>query len=339
MLRNELLSLTSKALHELIEDNAELVRLCNYRREHIPSAPIQSNFRVYAFLIIRRSEDDALDIIEGANSEPTYIGGSICAERAAIMQLRHLCRPNLLKVVVVTDSDSAVSPGVLCREYMSSFASALTPIVMGNNDGSQIMEDTLGGLYPWPNIYRGVTSRSQLTAFGTKFAKEMVCRPCGNVIDGTQAASDVEAEVAELIQAALAVNKHELLESLHPIRYSAAVRLWDGSVLTAWQLKALEFGGDLDPVSQLVADLVRMRQTNSSNATSSWGKCHLIMVDQFGIAHSPVARARALLTEHGLGDLQVVLHADDGTLLIRPARELVPSPKGSRLLTHDDFKD
>ena len=59
--------------------------------------------------------------VVGTNDEPCTISGSICAERAALLQLRFV--PNvtqITKVVIVTDSPQPISPGMLCREYMSS---------------------------------------------------------------------------------------------------------------------------------------------------------------------------------------------------------------------------
>ncbi len=54
------------------------------------------------------------------NDEPHSVGGLICAERAALMQLR--LTPDLreiTKIIIVTDEVNAISPGMLCCEFMT----------------------------------------------------------------------------------------------------------------------------------------------------------------------------------------------------------------------------
>jgi hypothetical protein len=60
----------------------------------------------------------------------------------------------------------------------------------------------------------------------------------------------------------------------------------------------------------------------------------LLQADEFGVLHAPVAQARALLVEHGFGDLAVVVHSKDGELIVKRVSELVPS---LGYLTHDTF--
>ena len=68
--------------------------------------------------------------------EPHSIGGSICAERAALMQLQFI--PDLkeiMKIVIVTDEVDAISPGMLCRKFMASHNCIPweVPIVLGRS--------------------------------------------------------------------------------------------------------------------------------------------------------------------------------------------------------------
>jgi hypothetical protein len=64
----------------------------------------------------------------------------------------------------------------------------------------------------------------------------------------------------------------------------------------------------------------------------------LIMVDQFGIAHAPFAQARALLSEYGFNDLQVIVYNDKTcTADIVHVQDLVPQPHGARVLCASDF--
>ena len=48
------------------------------------------------------------------------------------------------------------------------------------------------------------------------------------------------------------------------------------------------------------------------------------MSDQFGVLHAPFAPARALLVEHGFGDLRVLRHDEHGELHSHTADELMP---------------
>ena len=114
------------------EDIADLISAHRYRLSLTP--PRQSSFRVVAILFYELSDDDNSDgnskginanldrhFVVGTNDEPCAISGSLCAERAALLQLRFV--PNLrqiTKVVIVTDSPQPISPGMLCREFMSS---------------------------------------------------------------------------------------------------------------------------------------------------------------------------------------------------------------------------
>ena len=68
--------------------------VCLYRAKIIP--PRQSGFRVYAILTWEDTATGKTGWISGTNSESSYIGGAICAERAAATQLREL--PSTVKV-------------------------------------------------------------------------------------------------------------------------------------------------------------------------------------------------------------------------------------------------
>ena len=80
-----------------------LARTANEQRLKLPSSPEQSEFRVYALLLVKLSSGNAI-VVEGSNAEQGYIGGAICAESAALVQLRRYKEPVVLKVVVVTVS-------------------------------------------------------------------------------------------------------------------------------------------------------------------------------------------------------------------------------------------
>jgi len=122
------------------EDIADLISAHRYRLSITP--PRQSSFRVVAILFYELSlsssdeHEDVRHSVVGTNDEPCTISGSLCAERAALLQLRFI--PNLrqiTKVVIVTDSPQPISPGMLCREFMSSHPAidpATLEIVLGS---------------------------------------------------------------------------------------------------------------------------------------------------------------------------------------------------------------
>ena len=124
------------------QDIGDLISAHRYRLSITP--PRQSSFRVVAILFyeLSSSDDDGdgrrrrRHSVVGTNDEPCTISGSLCAERAALLQLRFV--PNLARitrVVIVTDSAQPISPGMLCREFMSSHPAidpATLEIVLGS---------------------------------------------------------------------------------------------------------------------------------------------------------------------------------------------------------------
>lgn len=127
------------------DDDRPLIRLAHQHRLTL-KPPSQSNFRVIAILCYEtddcnqpRQDDTRPSIITddtslaglvstrrqhlviGTNGEPGgNIGGSICAERSAILQLRfipHLHR--ISKLIISTDARQPIAPGMMCREFLS----------------------------------------------------------------------------------------------------------------------------------------------------------------------------------------------------------------------------
>ena len=82
------------------------------------SPPRQSSFRVIAIIYYTLLNDNREYKVIGANDEPCYMNGGICAERAALVQLRFLPVDKITKIVIVTDSKDPIFPGFLCREFM-----------------------------------------------------------------------------------------------------------------------------------------------------------------------------------------------------------------------------
>ena len=124
--------------HPKAHDNLLDILLAHRYRLSLKVAPNQSMFRVVAVVFFSRNQggvrrEERFHVV-GSNDEPNAISGSICAERAALMQLRFvLDLEEVTKVIIVTDDVDPISPGMLCREFMASFKhmSYSTPIILG----------------------------------------------------------------------------------------------------------------------------------------------------------------------------------------------------------------
>lgn len=341
-----------EAILPILEDDVALCKVANERRRGLFSAPIQSNFRVYCILVIENA-DGKLEFVDGANVESGYIGGSICAERAALSQLRMFHgKVTIKKIVVVTDSKIPLAPGMLCREFLHSYADVSTPVVCATDSGDIVTTFTLGSIYPHVFIYRN-TGRSTLLDEGAKMAA-LIADTVPKL-----------GKIADMVYSKAQQNvKLDNTEEVHPLSLAAAVVFEDDEVEVAWQLKGVEYGCTVDPITQLIRDMERRRicgfcETKTTcdvnGESTKRAKVSpeaqrrfvampkmLVMTDQFGVAHAPFAQARSLLTEHGYGELQIIVHSFNDDLsaaeaVIVTANDLAPQPEGSRILCGADF--
>ncbi|CAN0334815.1 unnamed protein product, partial [Phaeothamnion confervicola] len=140
--------------------------------------PHLSNFRVLSIIAYEDSKGVRHEVI-GTNAEPCHLGGSICAERAALCALRLVqdCA-RVTRVVVLTDSRRPLSPGLLCLEFLSSVLDPATLVVMAGCNGSDsgagggagggdggVVCCPLSALYSFPCFY-GCTPRDEQVALG-----------------------------------------------------------------------------------------------------------------------------------------------------------------------------
>lgn len=310
----------------IIDDHQHLVDLANKLRESITIRPSQSHFRVTALMFFTHS-NGILSVIVGSNAEESFIGGAICAERACLTRLRLYDNPQIVKVVVVTDSQDPISPGALCREYLVSAAPPTTPIVIGNCTGKHVAHCELATLWSSPYVYR-CCCRSNIVSHAQQLQQS-------SSLDPTILGVDVQKaqQIREVISAAQSVNTRDHTVGIHPISLSAAILFSDGSVEKTWQMKGLEYGCTVDPIVQLLHFLEANRY-NHTNKTVVM----LCMIDQYHILHAPFASGRAQLLELGYGDLSLVVHDDAGKLQLTTVEALMPSPpEVCKFLTHDNF--
>lgn len=352
----------------LWNDDGALISMANRKRILLNDSPTQSGFRVFCILVVE--SDGKIQFIEGTNSEQGYIGGfclfldiyyhllgAICAERAALVQLRLLPNPIIKKVVIVTDSTSPIAPGeigliilhyslslgALCREYLMSHAHPDTDVIIASCCGEKIMKCKLGELYPHPYQYRSM-KRYELLNYASIYSSTL-----------SHDVTLCHEQIHSLHRSALEVISNDKLDVIHPIKFAAAVLYKNNDIEATWFLKAFEYGDSLDPVSQLVVlmekrkhenRLKKKQQTLDDGDSSEWSKYdenysipHIIlMTDQFGVCHAPFAPARTLLKEHGYEDVLVVVHHHP-TVCYQTCRasELLPVPEGIESLSHDDF--
>ncbi|QRV88518.1 deoxycytidylate deaminase (dCMP deaminase) [Ceratobasidium sp. AG-Ba] len=109
-----------------------------------------SKFRVGAALFTTDGR-----IIKGANIENASYGGTICAERTALVKAVSEGTKTFLAIAVTTDVKSAISPCGICRQFIREFCSLSTPILMVSADYTPetakdtVKSVTLGDILPY----------------------------------------------------------------------------------------------------------------------------------------------------------------------------------------------
>jgi cytidine deaminase len=255
--------------------------------------PLQSNFRVVCLMVLQETDGSAskpkVSTIWGTNDEPSpWMGGALCAERSAFLQLRVQERDLSIKspstkstrkvqsLYIVSDAEIPITPGVLCREYMmgSHYVDPdRTRFIMQSsvaNDAPVLT--SLTRLYPYPCIYKRKTSKQACT-LGSQLASTIDWTGLDSAVL-TAAGLKVE-DLQNLVKAAHAASAWDEPDSLHPVRYGAAalVRRVDSAsantpslhIVSTCQCKAVEYGGTLDAVGQLASLLRQESQVSVNN--------------------------------------------------------------------------
>eukprot|EP00299_Pterocystis_sp_00344_P012077 c5749_g1_i2.p1 GENE.c5749_g1_i2~~c5749_g1_i2.p1 ORF type:complete len:342 (-),score=80.51 c5749_g1_i2:36-1061(-) len=280
----------------------EITEVCRILRDsEIP--PIHSGFRVTAAIVFERSESGERFYATGSNIEAANIAVSICGERSALLKLREVPGPwKILAIHIASDSASFITPGTLCRELLSEFATPDTPIVMGcarNTHPSEII--SLGELYPHNHLFSKVPK---------------------DVVEATAVAFSKSAQFPnsepekQLVAAAMECLQQPPHNTFHPMRYACAVLFENNQVIVEEQSVALEYGASIDAVCMVAAQL-RRKATESKPIL-------LVQSDQFGVLHAPFAAGRVWLFENGFHNVPILVHRPDGLLATTTAEELVP---------------
>ncbi|KAF5361847.1 hypothetical protein D9756_002071 [Leucocoprinus leucothites] len=136
-----------------IEDREKLIQAAFEAKEGSYSR--YSNFPVGAALL-------AVDgtIIKGANIENASYGGTICAERTALVKAVSEGTRKFIALAVTSNVKSAISPCGMCRQFIREFCANDMPILLVPADYPQegkvkpgssaggVVETTLGELLP-----------------------------------------------------------------------------------------------------------------------------------------------------------------------------------------------
>ncbi|DBA00317.1 TPA: hypothetical protein N0F65_001512 [Lagenidium giganteum] len=318
----------------LSPEDEEYLQILEHRRDHEMHTPLLSSFRVLALFAYEDLDGNHKHVI-GANCECANIGGALCAERSAICQLQLLPVRRVRKVYIVSDADVCLTPGTLCREFLSSSAyfTRSTPFISRATKCKPCIT-TLEELYPFPNVYDRV-KRDDVLQYAQDFCDRAVAHQHGACEPAVNPGCEHSAFVAQQLQlmsvdeqklylAALAATVNDKRDDLYPVRYAAAVLFRDGSIRVSWQHKTLEYGSSLDAISKLIpfieekhAPNLVVKHTEDANAADAINASEPLLiaqVDQFGILHAPFARVRAYFFEFDFKDLHVLVHDRLGQL-------------------------
>lgn len=290
---------------ERLSDEA-FVKLALSRKAAV-KAPIHSMFRVLCILRIR-DDKGRNGYVVGTNSEQGFIGGSICAERAAAVQLRLIGEGVTVdRIFLVSDLPQGdLTPGVLCREFLISQPQIIRgcEVLMICTKDASTRTVTLPQLYPHSCLFSKV-AKADLLDWGTKFKA------------AAQVPAMMTASQQEVYAQAVATTVHDTKDEIHPVRLAAGVLFSDGSVSYTAQQKALEYGNTLDPVSLLAPVLLQKRAQGIHPEM-------IVQVDQHGILHAPFAPARSFLYENDFDSCVIYVHGDAGDVAAVHVAELVP---------------
>lgn len=348
---------------ESTEDERHYLQMA-FDAKYARRPPGHSGFRVTAVVVYVDKVGQRRHVI-GHNAEVAQpaLTSAICAERDAMTTAlgSHHSLVSLEKIYIISDAPVPITPGNLCREFLSEYGEPTTPLLLvaaadpSHRSNSAIVSRriTLGELYPHPPILRRVPRAEAIqrssdlvaAANGAPFGPDsdhlqdtwpLDKKLCAKLYEKVHALALGDAGTrGDIGLAASDVAGLTDDDEIHPIRIAAGAMYSNGQVVATTQKKALEYGCTSDAVVQLMPFLlgeqVGLTGTHCSDNESTGRRPVLLMqVDQCGLLHAPAAAARAVLVEHGSGDLCVAVHAKDaeggGTVVVcTTAANLAPA--------------
>ena len=117
-------------MQEIVKESFELAKKA---REN--SYSVYSKFAVGATIKVKGVDK----LFTGCNVENSSFGGTICAERTALVKLVSELggKPELEFVTVIADTESPTPPCGLCLQQLSDFVVDDTKVYLSNLDGIQ----------------------------------------------------------------------------------------------------------------------------------------------------------------------------------------------------------
>jgi cytidine deaminase len=91
-------------------------------------------------------EADDGRVFTGCNVENASYGGTICAERTAVVGAVAAGQQRFRRIVITSDAEQPVAPCGFCRQFMAEFGTNLEVISIGAGGGRQTW--TLAQLLP-----------------------------------------------------------------------------------------------------------------------------------------------------------------------------------------------
>lgn len=296
-------------------DDFRLLQKAHSLRLGLTKPPL-SQFRVVAILVTEHKE-----LIFGTNVE-SYgsLTNTLCAERAACAQYllqypQQTTRPAITDVYIVSDADVPISPGCLCREFLSGLVCEARIVMQSKDPNSKPWVSHLQELFPRPSLYNRLDIQQQLALGKSLSSSQQQVLFSGHFPVGNLTQQDI----LNLWNAALQATKEDSRDKVFPMRYGAAalIKVDDGihRLVSACAVKAVEYGSSQDSLCQLWTLVSKQLEQITA----------VILVDQFGILHSPAAVARSVWTEYGGGSVPILLYKNDNT----PKAELEAVPMES----------
>ena len=276
-----------------------------------PHSPSASSTSPLAGVVAQRHpqlkhEEDGLPVffLAGTNTESVWLGGSICAERSALTQLRQLAYGRVLAVYLVSQLSSPLAPGLMCREMLLQFLAPDTRLLMAarqTESGSRLVKAmTMRQLYPHPPLHLHVSSPHL-----DSYCQQLAAKRSDPALSSLPPA--IQQHILRLLSSDTLNSPSSIDASSHyPLRLAATVWVLsnDGSDTTAVSVNASfvdEWSHSLDPLTASLALLPSLKASTPSSLL-------FVQYDQYGVLHAPLAAARAHLTQRGYGNAWCVFH-------------------------------
>ena len=117
----------------------ELIKLAKKAKDGSYSP--YSHFRVGAALLTADGS-----VYTGANVECSSYGGTICAERAALVKAVNDGKRDFSAIAIISDDTAPCRPCGICRQMLSDFSPDMT-VISASSDGSYV-QNRLSDLLP-----------------------------------------------------------------------------------------------------------------------------------------------------------------------------------------------